>query len=63
MGGHKTKNKKLVSFSVDEETLRSFNKLCKQRSINKSLFIQNFMKAVLGTPEDLKYYLENYGSK
>ncbi len=44
MAGHKTKNKKLVSFSINEDVVFLFNKHCEKNSINKSLFIENVMK-------------------
>jgi len=66
MASNRTKNKKLVSFSVDTNTLIKFNKMCKDTSINKSLLIENIMKKLLikssnnTASKDLKYFLENY---
>lgn len=36
--------KKKVNFNVDVEILQNFNKMAKERAINKSQFIENFMK-------------------
>ena len=43
-----TKNKKkLVSFSIDDKIVIKFNEYCNKSSINKSLFIENYIKKVL----------------
>jgi hypothetical protein len=36
--------KKKVNFNVDIKILNEFNKLAKEKAINKSQFIENFMK-------------------
>ncbi len=36
--------KKKVNFNVDIETLNEFNKIAKEKAINKSQFIENYMK-------------------
>lgn len=66
MASNRTKNKKLVSFSIDINTLNKFDAMCRGASINKSLLIENIMKNLsINTNqnkflEDLQYFLENY---
>ena len=36
--------KKKVNFNVDIKILNEFNKVAKEKAINKSQFIENFMK-------------------
>lgn len=36
--------KKKVNFNIDIETLNKFNKVAKEKAINKSQFIENYMK-------------------
>lgn len=60
MVSHKTKGKKLVSYTVDHTLVEQFNKYCKKNSINKSLLIENYIKKLLEnnkTPEDLDIFL------
>jgi len=41
--------KKKVNFNIDIKILNEFNKLAKEKAINKSQFIENFMKTwILG---------------
>jgi hypothetical protein len=47
MTSHKTKGKKLVSYTVDNTLIDQFNEYCKKNSINKSLLIQNYIKELL----------------
>jgi metal-responsive CopG/Arc/MetJ family transcriptional regulator len=47
MASNRTKNKKLVSYTIDTKLLFEFNEHCKKNSINKSMFIENFIKNVL----------------
>lgn len=39
-----TKLKQKVNFNVDVNVLKEFNKLAKIKAINKSQFIENYMK-------------------
>ena len=47
MASNKTKNKKLVSYSIDTNLVEHFNKYCEINSINKSLFIENYIKTFI----------------
>jgi len=47
MASHKTKNKKLVSYSIDKNIIKVFNEYCKNNSINKSLLIENYIKSFI----------------
>ena len=40
----KTTKKKKVNFNVDIEVLTEFNKIAKEKAINKSQFIENYLK-------------------
>lgn len=39
-----TKLKKKVNFNVNVKILNEFNKVAKEKSINKSQFIENYLK-------------------
>ena len=52
------KYKKVVNYTVDKETVKEFNKICKEKSINKSALIdaliKKWIKVVNFTKENIR---------
>jgi len=48
--------KKIITLSIDKKIVEEFDKLSKENSLNKSLFVENNMKRYLNASKDKIIY-------